>query len=228
MIRFLGYKGVVCVDEQLDNNPNGTKMRLRPSMRKFVQIADEAEIEIAQSFEHPNTCYLNRSVRCFTYQSMFLTFSFQSPLVMVLEGLGVRIDNFVELQEQAVAAARTIDDSGEQFREVLNENSLGRPYRLSQILQHFEDLGLVMHPREGNGPCYDTPFIKQIRQISMLGILREIKHNARIPIPESHLLVGVADEGVAYEGAGMKNVYTLKEAEIYGAFPVIDTWLIPI
>jgi RNA-dependent RNA polymerase len=60
-IRFLGFKGVVGVDERLDGNPNGILMRLRPSMKKFENSqAVFADIEIAQSFEHPNNCYLNR------------------------------------------------------------------------------------------------------------------------------------------------------------------------
>ena len=38
-------------------------MRLRPSMKKFdTKDDDNAPIEIAQAFEHPNTCYLNRCV----------------------------------------------------------------------------------------------------------------------------------------------------------------------
>jgi RNA-dependent RNA polymerase len=60
-IRFLGFKGVVAVDEQLDGNPDGILMRLRPSMKKFeISQAVFADIEIAQSFEHPHNCYLNR------------------------------------------------------------------------------------------------------------------------------------------------------------------------
>lgn len=60
-IRFLGYKGVVAIDEQLDKNGNGIHMRLRPSMKKFeVNDDDIASIEIAQAFERPPTCYLNR------------------------------------------------------------------------------------------------------------------------------------------------------------------------
>ena len=56
-IRFLGYKGVVAIDEQLE----GVKMCLRPSMNKFtVDDVDEAEIEIVQPFEKPITAYLNR------------------------------------------------------------------------------------------------------------------------------------------------------------------------
>ena len=38
-------------------------MRLRPSMKKFdTNDDDNAPIEIAQAFDHPNTCYLNRCV----------------------------------------------------------------------------------------------------------------------------------------------------------------------
>jgi RNA-dependent RNA polymerase len=56
-IRFLGYKGVVAIDQRLE----GIKMCLRPSMNKFtVDEVEEAEIEIVQPFERPITAYLNR------------------------------------------------------------------------------------------------------------------------------------------------------------------------
>jgi len=54
---------VVAVDEQLDKREGGIQMRLRPSMKKFDVLDDEiAPLEIAQAFEVPNTCYLNRFV----------------------------------------------------------------------------------------------------------------------------------------------------------------------
>ena len=57
--RFLGYKGVVVVDHQLE----GIKMRLRPSQRKFtVPGNEEAEFEIARTFDYPNPVHLNRFV----------------------------------------------------------------------------------------------------------------------------------------------------------------------
>ena len=61
-IRFLGFKGVVAVDEQLDKRTDGIQMRLRPSMKKFDVDSEIAPLEIAQAFEAPNTCYLNRFV----------------------------------------------------------------------------------------------------------------------------------------------------------------------
>ena len=57
--RFLGYKGVVVVDNRLE----GIKMRLRESQRKFpVHNVEEAEFEIAQLFNFPIPVHLNRSV----------------------------------------------------------------------------------------------------------------------------------------------------------------------
>jgi RNA-dependent RNA polymerase len=57
--RFLGYKGVVVVDHRLE----GIKMRLRSSQHKFpVHAVEEAELDIARSFDSPNPVYLNRFV----------------------------------------------------------------------------------------------------------------------------------------------------------------------
>lgn len=67
--RFLGYKGVVVVDSRLD----GIKMRLRGSQCKFpVHNEEDAEFEIAGSFDTPIPVHLNRfvfsdfSLRCAT------------------------------------------------------------------------------------------------------------------------------------------------------------------
>lgn len=50
---------MVSVDEELE----GVKMCLRPSMNKFDDPKkEEANIEIALSFSRPSTMYLNRSV----------------------------------------------------------------------------------------------------------------------------------------------------------------------
>ncbi|KAF8205782.1 RNA dependent RNA polymerase-domain-containing protein [Mycena galopus ATCC 62051] len=198
-IRFLGYKGVVSVDEELDDHPDGILMRLRPSMKKFesdkVQ-AMNAEIEIAMSFGKPNTAYLNR------------------PLVMALEDRGVRKTAFVELQDKAVAAARTIHDSISQFREVLQEHTFGNNFRLSFILDSIEKLGFDLQPKHRT-PGVDSDFLRQLRQVAENDVLRDIKHSARIPIPESYLLVGVSDEGPAYKKAGYSNVYELPPGKIY-------------
>jgi RNA-dependent RNA polymerase len=62
--RFLGYKGVVVVDNRLE----GIKLRLRESQRKFpVNDIEEASFEIARSFDYPNPVHLNRLVAVFSF-----------------------------------------------------------------------------------------------------------------------------------------------------------------
>ena len=56
-IRFLGFKGVVVIDDRL----KGIKMCLRHSMEKFkVDNVEKASIEIAKAFHSPSQMYLNR------------------------------------------------------------------------------------------------------------------------------------------------------------------------
>jgi RNA dependent RNA polymerase len=58
----------VVVDERLE----GKMMCLRVSMRKFNRKEGEehedAPIEIARAFGHPNMCNLNKSVTTFTFK----------------------------------------------------------------------------------------------------------------------------------------------------------------
>ncbi|TFK60639.1 RdRP-domain-containing protein [Pluteus cervinus] len=189
-IRFLGYKGVVCVDKELDNHPNGIKMRLRPSMRKFDKASKRAEIEIALAFERPNTCYLNRT------------------LIMLLEDLGVKSKFFEELQNKAVKEVMLIDQSLENFYKILIHHHLGTPFRLPYLLRRLrKDFKLELKD-------VDNPFLTQLRRYAEADLLREIKHSARIPIPDSYLLVGVADEGPAYKLKYDDDVYILPEGYI--------------
>ncbi|KAG2020116.1 calcium ion transporter [Coprinopsis cinerea AmutBmut pab1-1] len=197
-IRFLGYKGMVSVDKELDNHPHGIQMRLRPSMRKFENKGEEedAEIEIAQSFSSPNAAYLNR------------------PLVMLLEDLGARKEDFLRLQNLEIADACTIDESLEQFQKFMSGHGLGRPFGFQYLLRKLWNLGLDLSSNK-KGSSIDTPFLHLLRSVAINDVLRDIKHSARIKIPDSYLLVGIADEGPAYEKRGYKNVYSLREGNIY-------------
>lgn len=197
-IRFMGSKGVVVVDKQLDKNSSGIRMRLRPSMIKFPSLAQSEPLEISEAFRYPKLCYLNR------------------PLVMFLEDLGVRLQTFLDLQNAAIAEAQTIDDSLEQFRSIMetHRGGLGKSFDFPDILKHFEDDGFDLHSQDGR-PGIDNQFIKQLRNVARIEVLREIKHSARIKIPDSYLLVGVADEGPAYRKDGYQNVYELPEGHIY-------------
>ncbi|THU88603.1 RdRP-domain-containing protein [Dendrothele bispora CBS 962.96] len=195
-IRFLGFKGVVSVDKELDKG--NIRMRLRDSMKKFEShMQAEADIEIARAFERPNRSYLNR------------------PLVTILEDRGVRKDSFLDLQRRAVAEVDILDDSIENCSAFLHAHNLGQNgFYLAGVL---EDLGklecdLTQKPLK---TCIDNAFFKELRKVARMDVLREMKHQARIPIPDSYLLVGVADEGPVYREKGYDNVYILPEGHIY-------------
>lgn len=211
-IRFLGYKGVVFIDEELDRINNGIHMRLRGSMRKFIVKNDKkAPIEIAEAFEDPNTAYLNRWVK-HMYDLGNLTHFKQSPLTMLLEDVGVRKEAFLTLQHLAVAKARTIDDSLNNFQEAISYRNMGSAFRLRDLLRRLaKDYDMDLQEM-------DNPFFRQLRRVVMNNILRDIKHSARIPIENSYLLVGVSDEGPAYEARGYKDVFCLAEGQIFGDF----------
>jgi RNA-dependent RNA polymerase len=136
-------------------------------------------------------------------------------MVMVLEDRGVKKYSFMALQDMAVADARTIDDSLLQFQRVLKAHSLGGGFRLDFILDQLMKLGLDLKSRDPE-QTLDNVFLGRVRHFAMTHVLRDIKHGARIPIPNSWLLVGVADEGPAYVNAGYENVYVLKKGKIYG------------
>ncbi|KAG7092804.1 hypothetical protein E1B28_009121 [Marasmius oreades] len=227
-IRFLGFKGMVVVDKQLDKMDGKIRMRLRPSMRKFGKRAfgtgrkapaqqqiqhdeehwhqhselESADIEIARSFERPNSSYLNR------------------PLVTILEGRGVKKEAFLDLLDDAVADVHSVDESLQTFYSFLRDHSLGNTYNLSWILAQLEKMDgfigdLPDGPASNQHVNIDNPFLQQLREVARMDVLREIKHRARIPVPKSHLLVGVADEGPAYVKSGYHDVYCLPEGHIY-------------
>ena len=136
-------------------------------------------------------------------------------MVMILEDRGVKKESFMVLQDMAVADARTIHDSLVQFRHILKAHKLGGAFRLDLILDRLMKLGLDLKSCNPDQRL-NNAFLGRVRHFAMTHVLRDIKHGARIPIPKSWLLVGVADEGPAYVNAGYKNVYVLQKGKIYG------------
>jgi RNA-dependent RNA polymerase len=133
---------------------------------------------------------------------------------MILEDRGVPPTVFMNLQDEAVREARTIHDSIDSFKNVLKSHSLGIQYGLPGILHGLKQLGFDLKGKLNA----DSAFLKQVRQMCMIDVLRELKHRCRIKVPGSYLLVGVPDEGPSYAAEGMENVYCLGENEIYGQY----------
>jgi RNA-dependent RNA polymerase len=194
--RFVGYGGVVVVDHRLQ----GIRMRLRKSQHKFpVHDVEEAEFEIARSFDYPNPVHLNR------------------PAVMVLEDRGVDKETFMALQERAKASIYLSSDSLEHFSHLIGRHNLGGKFYLAFILEQLSKLGLDF--KDGTDKkAIESAFFERLLSFSMNHSLRDVKFKARIPVPYSYQLVGVADEGQAYIEEGIDNkddVYTLEPGRIY-------------
>ena len=214
-IRFLGCKGVVSVDLKLE----GIHMCIRPSMSKFEIPGEEyGTIEIARSVGKPNIPHLNRFVSIIVCIVMYIFSAHlfaDRPLVMVLEDRGAPKEVFMKLQEDAVANARMAHDSAALYAQLLESRRLCYSYRLAAILRRLNTLGLELKPNHLQQPL-DTPFLAKLRACAINHVLREVKHDARIPIPNSYMLVGVADEGPAYVEKGLKGVYCLPQGKIFG------------
>lgn len=135
---------------------------------------------------------------------------------MVLEDRGVDKKTFIKLQNEAIAAIHMASDSMMQCRSLLRDHSLGPAYRLAYICQVLKAIGVGMQ-HEGAVYTLKDSFFDRVIQFGKNSVLRLIKHAARIPVPDSYHLVGVADEGPAYEAAGLRNVFKLTEGQIFGS-----------
>jgi RNA-dependent RNA polymerase len=139
---------------------------------------------------------------------------------MALEDRGVNKETFITLQERAKASINLSSESLEHFSQLLTKHNLGGNFHLAFILEQMGKLGLAF--KDGiDKKAIDGPFFERLLRFSMYHSLREIKFKARIPVPYSYQLVGVADEGQAYIEEGHANeddVYTLPPGRIYGTF----------
>ena len=136
---------------------------------------------------------------------------------MALEDCGVESDTFMDLQERAKASIYISTNSLENFSQLLKNYGIGDRFHLVFILEQLFKLGLDFKDSTGRIPIKST-FFERLLRFSMHHSLREVKFKARIPVPNSYQLVGVADEGRAYiqEGVDEDRVFTLKPGFIYG------------
>ncbi|KAH9944464.1 RNA dependent RNA polymerase-domain-containing protein [Epithele typhae] len=141
---------------------------IRPSMIKFEDNLS-LDIEIARAFDKPTRFYLNR------------------PLIMLLEGVGVPYEVFRDLQDDAVREAQRATISLQASAKLLEAHGLGTAFRLTSTMLSLHKLGLQ--------PPKDDIFWRHMMDFAINHVLRELKHQARIPVPgdDSWALVGVAD-----------------------------------
>jgi len=136
---------------------------------------------------------------------------------VLLEGRGVRKEAFINLQEAAKADIFLAGDSLDEFRRLIKSHNFGGNFHLAFILEELYALGLDFKSNSDK-TAIESAFLGRLLLYAMNHSLREVKFRARIPVPNSYQLVGVADEGQAYiaEGANPENVFTLQQGQIYG------------
>jgi len=162
-IRFQGSKGMISIDHTL----NGSNvLSLRRSMIKF-DAPSSTEIEISRAIDQPTTYYLNR------------------PLIMILEGLGIPYQVFQGFQDHAIRETQDATQRLSAAAHLLQIHGLGLAFRLPSTLLSIARLGLEFLAKDS--------FFKLLFCIAVYHVLRDLKHRARIPIPNAWTLVGVAD-----------------------------------
>ncbi|CAE6500268.1 unnamed protein product [Rhizoctonia solani] len=165
-IRIGGSKGMVRLDPKLE----GRVLCLRPSMTKF-DAEHDLSLEIARAFVTYSPCFLNR------------------PLVVLLWSGGVEDQVFVDLMKdtlaETVSGMSTLDGVARQ----LLANRLGAPFHLANTFHLLSRLKLELDQENVR-----TSGLHKILNATLFHIKRDLKHKARIKVPDSYTLVGVCDE----------------------------------
>lgn len=104
-------------------------------------------------------------------------------------------------------------DSVSQFMDILQTHHMGFQFRLPRLLERLDSLGV---DATRNQEADD--FTRRVREHAIQHVLCDMKNRARIPVPRSYLLVGVADEGPAYTKQGYENVFQLGANQIFGPY----------
>jgi RNA-dependent RNA polymerase len=119
---------------------------------------------------------------------------------MILETANkVQTDIFLTLQTQAVKDTRESMRAFSTASSLLEMHGLGASFKLPSLFLRLQNIGVELEHCNALG-------IKTVLKDAETDILRELKHRARIHVPDSYKLVGIADE-----------FKYLEEGEIYGA-----------
>ena len=138
---------------------------------------------------------------------------------MIMEGLGVSKESFIELAREAVMDITLARNDMNRFLALIRRHSLCGPFGFSNLLYKlYKDYGLNLDTKNPD-TCLRTAFVDTLINSSFSSIFKDIKYRCRIPVSKGWQLVGVADEGQAYINSKKckeEDVFTLQEGEIYG------------
>lgn len=157
----------------LDTRLSGSQLCLRDSMIKFRGSTDR-NIEICST-------------------AGWLPMVLNRPLIKVLEDLGVADETFKSLQQDAIERIRESTKSAGFAANFLKRQRItSGSNKLPWMIEALYNLGLNFR---------DDRFLERAFELALLTALRDLKHRARIPVPEGVTLIGIVDEtGVLEEG----------------------------
>lgn len=116
------------------------------------------------------------------------------PLIKVLEDLQVPAHVFKLLLKDAVIKAEQLKLYVRETRRQLTLHGLGGPFAITDLV---ENIGALLRTnkiapfREGGAL---SKFIAESLEFAEVHILRMLKLKARIPVPDAHVGVAIADE----------------------------------
>jgi hypothetical protein len=116
------------------------------------------------------------------------------PMIVILEHLGVKDDSLINLQDITVHDVQSSCTSFVDASKLFGRHGLGMSFRLASLLTNLKTrLGLDIESSSAHGGLRHRLINESIR-CACAHALREIKHRAHIPVPNSFTLLGVSDE----------------------------------
>ena len=127
---------------------------------------------------------------------------------------------FLKIQADALENISGAQQSITTACQFLYDNGLGRGFSLRYVLDQLGKLGFNLTKRPEVARIDDDPadssnpdrwvlnnnFMLNTLKFAEFHVLRDIKHRARIPVKDSYVLVGIADEGPEYQERGIEMI----------------------
>jgi RNA-dependent RNA polymerase len=122
---------------------------------------------------------------------------------MLLDGLGVDAEVFVDLQRKAVKDAEVEVDSMVTCADWMEKYGLGTHFCMPSLMRKLASI-----------PTESDAFIRRVMKVTLYHVLRDLKQRTRIPVPDSWTLVGVADE---HDILGPEEIYGMDKHSNYAS-----------
>lgn len=124
------------------------------------------------------------------------------PLIKVLEDLQVPEEAFMAMLTDAISHAQQLKQYTRETRRQLTLHGLGMSFGVTELVEAIANLLRTnkLEPFKEGGSL--STFIANSLEYAEVHILRLLKHKARIPVPNAHVGVAIADESGTLKEVG--------------------------